>query len=70
MAQISKETRIGELLVTFPEAAPILMDARHLRWNLWKKQQWFMESTVTFLWRRLMQRWQQQENNKRGGNVS
>ena len=25
MAQISKETRIGELLVTFPEAAPILM---------------------------------------------
>ena len=54
MAQISKETRIGELLVTFPEAAPILMectalDARHLRWNLWKKQQWFMESTVTFL---------------------
>ena len=26
MAQISKETRIGELLVTFPEAAPILME--------------------------------------------
>lgn len=56
MAQISKETRIGELLVTFPEAAPILMEigmhclgARHLRWNLWKKQQGFMESTVTFL---------------------
>ena len=26
MAQISKEPRIGELLVTFPEAAPILME--------------------------------------------
>ena len=26
MAQISKVTRIGELLVTFPEAAPILME--------------------------------------------
>ena len=26
MAQISKETRIGELLVTFPEAAQILME--------------------------------------------
>ena len=26
MAQISKETRIGELLVTLPEAATILME--------------------------------------------
>ena len=47
---ISKSTTIGELLVTFPESAPILMemvcivlDARHLRWSLLRKQLWFME---------------------------
>lgn len=26
MAQISKDTKIGELMMTFPEAAPILME--------------------------------------------
>lgn len=26
MAQISKDTKIGELMVVFPEAAPILME--------------------------------------------
>ena len=75
MAQISKETRIGELLVTFPEAAPILMEiGMHCLGcpasQMESLEEAAMESTVTFLQRRLMQRWQQQENNKRGGNVS
>ena len=26
MAQVSKDTKIGELMMMFPEAAPILMD--------------------------------------------
>lgn len=56
MAQISKETRIGELLVTFPEAAPILMEiGMHCHWmpgisdGIYGRSSNGQESTVTFL---------------------
>ena len=61
MAQISKDTKIGELLNIFPESAPILMEigmhclaARHLRWRLLKKQLWYMELTALFWLKRSM----------------
>ena len=77
MAQISKETRICELLVTFPEAAPILMEiGMHCLGCPASQMESLEEAAMVhgidsdLLERRLMQRWQQQENKKRGGNVS
>ena len=53
--QVEKTTTIGEVVNTHPEVAPILMksectalDVRLLRWNLWKKQQWFTELTSNY----------------------
>ena len=55
MAKVSKDMLIGQLLQIDPNIAPILMraecialDARLLRWNLWKKLLWFMEWMLTF----------------------
>ncbi len=56
MAKVTKSMLIGELLTVDPNIAPILMrqecialDARLLRWNLWKRQLWFMDWTQMFL---------------------
>ena len=54
MAKVTKSMLIGELLTVDPNIAPILMEctvlaARLPRWNLWKRQLWFMDWTQMFL---------------------
>ena len=61
MAQISKDTTIGELLNVFPGAAP--MDVRPHRENPLQKQQWFMGSTQT-CWQKRSTRQSQRLQNK------
>ena len=42
MAKVTKDMLIGQLITLDPNIA---LDARLHRWNLWKKQLWFMEWT-------------------------
>ena len=61
MAQVSKETTIGELLRIDPNCAAILMRmGMHCigcpshRWSLWKRLLWFMDSMQISLFSRSM----------------
>ena len=57
MAKVTKDMLIGQLITLDPNIAPILMRAgMHClhRWNLWKKQLWFMEWTQMFWFSRSM----------------
>ena len=67
MAKVTKDMLIGQLLALNPNIAAILMRAP-LRWNLWKKPQWFMEWMQIFWFSRSTIFWQNktETDNERG----